>query len=296
MTFAIPATVLAEFNTYVEDAYLRSFQGMAKRTNEALKAWFAAREQGLKPRFDAFPRIVAGIYPVTTVEVGYRTLPTLVEVQVPKVRQMAQDAVEAAVVLINNRVAMNVAADETTQGAFWINKQEALIEANLNILNAQGEEIAKLSIRALWNYRYGENAANKVITQYLQFRANRTGQALAGKAAAVVVADAEKAARAEAKAAAAAEKRIAAAARFVKGLAREAKAARKYARDLITDARRTSTTAEHKAHWLNLADGYETKAQKLEAATPDDLIEVRGQQITLLDRFGTASNYAHSIY
>lgn len=292
MTFTIPAAVLTEFNTYVEEAYLRSFQAQAKRTNEALVAWWAKNPE---PTVWTSPevRLLAGLSATEVRKIGYRSILVAVEVNVPKVRQMAQDAVEAAVILINNRVAMNVAADETTQGAFWINKQEALIEANLTVLNAQGEEIAKLNIRALWNYRYGENAANKVITQYLQFRANRTGQVLAGKAAAVVVADAEKAARAEAKAAAAAEKRVAAAERFVKGLKREAKAARKWAADVQTPF--PGCSDEQQAHSAALAATYEAKAQKLDAATPDDLIEIRGQQTTLLDYYRTANAYACSL-
>lgn len=88
------------------------------------------------------------------------------------------------------------------------------------------QETFSIYARMMWNFRYGENSANGVITQYAQFRSERQGARQEGKPVVTERQAAAEAAKAEREAAKEA-RRAAQLEKFMKAPARVAKGARK---------------------------------------------------------------------
>jgi hypothetical protein len=135
---------------------------------------------------------------------------------------MAKEQADHNVALLEQRVSQHLGeGEQVTRNTLKVSGKE-LIEGHVMLKAANGED-ARVHVRMVWNYRYGENAANRVLTQYAQFRSNRTGAALPGKSVAQTKTEAEKAGKAAEKAARAAAQ----VEKLQKGPARIAKAMRK---------------------------------------------------------------------
>lgn len=144
----------------------------------------------------------------------------------------------------------------------------------------------RVFVRMIWNYRYGENAANRVLTQYAQFRSERHGARQAGKPI-VTQAQAEKEARAAERAAKRDAKEAADRERFVKGIAREAKRARKEA----AECRKEAPNAGSPEWARQRADELEALADALDLMGPDSPWRNRaGEVIPAWRFFGSAGS------
>jgi hypothetical protein len=145
-----------------------------------------------------------------------------VDINFRTIDQILAATVKNATDLLEDRVTRNIGESETlTEIRLGLGK-ENLIEGIVTGVNAKGEGFA-IHVHMIWNYRYGENSANGVLTIYPQFRGTRQGAPMAGKAQQSTATAAKESAKAErlaAKAARRAEQR----AKFAKAperLARE---------------------------------------------------------------------------
>ena len=127
------------------------------------------------------------------------------------------DSVKKATDLLEDRISRNIGEGEVITDVDLTIQQADLITGTVS-----GDGF-RVDVRMLWNYRYGENSANGVLTVYPQFRGTRYGRPLPGKpqqSTATAAKEAAKAERLAAKAARRAELR----AKFAKAperLARE---------------------------------------------------------------------------
>lgn len=142
------------------------------------------------------------------------------------VLRMAKEQADHNVALLEQRVAQHLGEGERVTGNNLKVTGNDLIEGYVFVRAANGED-ARVYVRMIWNYRYGQNAANRVLTQYVQFRSERSGAALPGKSIAQGKTEAEKAAKAAEKA----ERRAAQVEKLQKAPARLAKALRKKVAD-----------------------------------------------------------------
>lgn len=159
--------------------------------------------------------------------------------------RMAKEQADHNVALLQQRVAQHLGEGETVLGNTLKVTGNELIEGHVLVTAANGER-AKIYIRMIWNYRYGENSANGVLTQYAQFRSERSGAPLPGKSIAQAKTEAEKAARAAEKA----ERRAAQVEKLKQAPARLAKAMRKKVKEWGND--HPSAPA-----WLAMADVFD---------------------------------------
>ena len=82
---------------------------------------------------------------------------------------------DAASNLLEKKVNNLLKEGERFQHSLRVNPLNDLIEGNLwgkEIVDGKKKEF-KIAVRMIWNYRYGENSANGVLTQYTQFRGSR---------------------------------------------------------------------------------------------------------------------------
>lgn len=88
---------------------------------------------------------------------------------------LLSDSVARATELLEDRVSRNIGEGET------ITRVDLSIgEADL-ITGTVSGDCFRVDVQMLWNYRYGENSANGVLTIYPQFRGTRHGRPLTGK-------------------------------------------------------------------------------------------------------------------
>ena len=133
------------------------------------------------------------------------------------VQSILTASVKKATDLLEDRISRNLGEGETITDVDLTIHESDLITGTVS---GDGFHVA---VRMLWNYRYGENSANGVLTVYPQFRGSRHGRPLPGKpqqSTATAAKEAAKAERLAAKAARRAELR----AKFAKAperLARE---------------------------------------------------------------------------
>ena len=82
---------------------------------------------------------------------------------------------DAASNLLEKKVNNLLKEGERFQHSLRVNPVNDLIEGNLwgkEIVDGKKKEF-KIAVRMIWNYRYGANSANGVLTQYTQFRGSR---------------------------------------------------------------------------------------------------------------------------
>jgi len=146
------------------------------------------------------------------------------------IMQMAKEQADHNVALLQQRVAQHLGEGERVLGNTLKVTGNELIEGHVLVTAANGEP-ARIYVRMIWNYRYGENSANGVLTQYAQFRSERSGAPLPGKSIAQAKTEAEKAARAAEKA----ERRAAQVEKLKQAPARLARAMRKSVKEWGND-------------------------------------------------------------
>lgn len=136
------------------------------------------------------------------------------------IQSITEASVKNATDLLEDRVNRNIGEGEELTVIDLTIQQTDLITGTVE---GKGWHI---EIQMLWNYRYGENSANGVLTVYPQFRGTRHGLPMAGKpqmSKATAAKEAAKAERAAAKAARRAELR----AKFAKAPERLARSCEK---------------------------------------------------------------------
>ena len=286
--FVTPSHLVAELTSLTEDRYLAEVTSKVAQLNKALETC----KDGSKITSAAFQSNswVKAHYGKDKGH-SYKDIPQAFSRRTDATLKSARDQVNSNVSLLEERVAQHlVSTDDITECNLRVVGDR--IEGYVYGKTAEGESFS-VYVRMMWNYRYGSNSANGVVTQYAQFRSERQGARQEGKPVVTVKQaekDAARAAREEKKAAA----NEAARARFDKGLVREAKGQRK----LAAEARSFPAQDEsHKKHLENLACEYEEVAKQLELATCDTpwLVKRTGQQTTFFEHFRTASAAAHNL-
>lgn len=146
------------------------------------------------------------------------------------VLRMAREQADHNIALLEQRVEQHLGEGEQVTGNTLRVTGNDLIEGHVMVKAANGET-ARIYLRMIWNYRYGENSANGVLTQYAQFRSERSGAPLPGRSVTQAASEAEKAARAAEKA----ERRAAQLEKFRACPARLARSLRKRIADWGSD-------------------------------------------------------------
>ena len=135
---------------------------------------------------------------------GLREVLVSADINFRALNGILSDSVKRATDLLEDRISRNVGEGETIAHV-----DLSIQDADLITGTVSGDGF-RVDVRMLWNYRYGENSANGVLTIYPQFRGTRHGRPLAGKpqqSAATAAKEAAKAERLAAKAARRAELR-----------------------------------------------------------------------------------------
>ena len=96
------------------------------------------------------------------------------------IQSITEASVKNATDLLEDRVNRNVAETDSLYEISLSIQNADLIEGVVSGETAQGERF-HIDVHMLWNYRYGENSANGVLTVYPQFRGSRQGAPMAGK-------------------------------------------------------------------------------------------------------------------
>lgn len=149
-------------------------------------------------------------------------------------------SVKKATDLLEDRISRNIGEGETIADVDLTIQQADLITGTVS-----GEGF-RVDVRMLWNYRYGENSANGVLTVYPQFRGTRHGRPLAGKPQQSTATAAKEAAKAE---------RLAAkAARRAELRAKFAKAPERLARECERDIERWGADHPTAPMWAHIRD------------------------------------------
>ena len=118
------------------------------------------------------------------------------------VKELIDSQLIKATALLEDRVCSNIGENDRITSTHLSICDENMIEGTVSGVAANGKPFT-IALQMLWNYRYGENSANGVLTIYPQFRGTRNGEPMEGKAQkskATAEKDEAKAARAAAKA------------------------------------------------------------------------------------------------
>lgn len=161
------------------------------------------------------------------------------------IQSITEASVKNATDLLEDRVNRNIGEGETLTEISLELGQENLIEGVVCGEAAQGERF-RIDVQMLWNYRYGENSANGVLTIYPQFRGTRQGVPMAGKPQQSIATAAKEAAKAE--------REAAKAARRAELRAKFAKAPERLAREMEKDLRDWSDTHPTAPQWAFIRD------------------------------------------
>jgi hypothetical protein len=96
-----------------------------------------------------------------------------------RVIEAAREAALGNIALLEERVSQHLATTDTITGNdLYI--VAGRIEGRVYGITKDSETF-NVYVRMMWNYRYGENSANGVMTQYAQFRSERQGARQEGK-------------------------------------------------------------------------------------------------------------------
>ena len=156
------------------------------------------------------------------------------------VQSILTASVKKATDLLEDRISRNIGEGETIADVDLTIQQTDLITGTVS-----GDGF-RVDVRMLWNYRYGENSANGVLTVYPQFRGTRHGRPLAGKPQQSTATAAKEAAKAE---------RLAAkAARRAELRAKFAKAPERLARECERDIRAWGADHPSAPMWAHIRD------------------------------------------
>jgi hypothetical protein len=88
--------------------------------------------------------------------------------------KLIREQVDRAHSLLKNRVNKNLDEGDTITGHhLWVDTSSNLIEGKVHCQTDEEEEFY-ISVSMIWNYRYGSNSKNGVLTVYPQFRGCRS--------------------------------------------------------------------------------------------------------------------------
>lgn len=88
--------------------------------------------------------------------------------------RLIQEQIDRAHSLLKNRVNKNMDEGDTITGhRLWVDLHSDLIEGKVHCQTDEGVEFY-ISVSMMWNYRYGSNSKNGVLTVYPQFRGCRS--------------------------------------------------------------------------------------------------------------------------
>ena len=192
--------------------------------NQAYRQAEAAQEY---VRTEKRPR--GGFAPLLAVETDhYCQTVRFVNIDFRTIQRITEISVKNATDLLEDRVNRNIGEGEQLTDVELTIDNADLIEG---VVRGVGFHI---DVQMLWNYRYGENSANGVLTVYPQFRGTRQGRPLAGKAQQSTATAAKEAAKAE-RLAAKAARRAELRAKFAKAPERLARQCEKDIRDWRVD-------------------------------------------------------------
>lgn len=128
---------------------------------------------------------------VRSINIRFKSVKDLIDAQLTRATELLED-----------RVCSNLGESDRITSTQLSIGNENMIEGTVCGVAANGKPFT-IAVQMLWNYRYGENSANGVLTIYPQFRGTRNGEPMEGKAQkskATAEKDEAKAARAAAKA------------------------------------------------------------------------------------------------
>lgn len=158
MTFTLPANIQNHF----EDAIRKEMVLAAFNTCNNLSKFYVRKEL---PRLFKFPAFCSANYSVgvnrVLVSINLRT-------------NIVEEAIEAqqvkAIATLEKKINQGLKDGET------ITDVELYVDDQNMISGTVSGEGFTLSVKSIWNYRYGENSANGILTVYAQTRVNRYEQ------------------------------------------------------------------------------------------------------------------------
>lgn len=189
--FVTPPRLKRQLNARIRDELLREAYQQAEAVQQYVGQPCKRREIGPLVAAQFHGHGLAEV--LFSADINFRTLSGILS-----------DSVKRATDLLEDRISRNIGEGETIAQINLSINQAGLITGTVS-----GEGF-RVDVRMLWNYRYGENSANGVLTIYPQFRGTRYGRPLPGKpqqSTATVAKEAAKAERLAAKAARRAELR-----------------------------------------------------------------------------------------
>jgi hypothetical protein len=161
MTFVTPA--------HISDALTDRIR--TRLLNQAYRQAEAAQEY---VRTEKRPR--GGFAPLLAVETDhYCQTVRFVNIDFRTIKRITEDSVKNATDLLEDRVNRNIGEGEELRHIDLTIQQTDLITGSVEGMGWH------IDVQMLWNYRYGENSANGVLTVYPQFRGTRHGLPMAGK-------------------------------------------------------------------------------------------------------------------
>ncbi len=97
-----------------------------------------------------------------------------------ELRRLTHEQTKHATDLLEDRINSNLAAADTIDEIVLRITSENVIEGTILGTNGMGH-VFTINARLLWNYRYGSNSKNGVLTVYPQFRGKRSGALALGE-------------------------------------------------------------------------------------------------------------------
>ena len=186
MTFTTPSEITDALTDRIRTRLLAQAYGQAEAAQQYV-------------RTDKRPR--GGFAPLLAVETqNYCQTIRFINIDFRAIQRMTEASVKNATDLLEDRVNRNIGEGEELTVIDLTIQQTDLITGTVE---GKGWHI---DIQMLWNYRYGENSANGVLTVYPQFRGTRHGLPMAGKPQQSTATAAKEAAKAERDAAKAARR------------------------------------------------------------------------------------------
>ncbi len=162
MTFVTPAHISDALTDRIRERLLNQ----AYRQAEAAQQYVG---QKLQSRAKIGPLVAAqfeNYYGQTlrSADIDFRTI-----------KRITEDSVKNATDLLEDRVNRNIGEGEELRHIDLTIQQTDLITGSVEGMGWH------IDVQMLWNYRYGENSANGVLTVFPQFRGTRHGLPMAGK-------------------------------------------------------------------------------------------------------------------
>ena len=157
MTFSLPSDIVQHFESAIrQEMTLTAFDTCARLSKRCVR-------QKLDRKFQ-LPPFCDGVW------AGYNVTDRMllaVNLRVSKVEESIEIQQKKAVKTLENKINQGLKDGET------ITEVELYIDDQRMISGTVSGEGFTLTVKSIWNYRYGENSANGILTVYAQTRVNR---------------------------------------------------------------------------------------------------------------------------